>query len=141
MSFSIKIEPEEDKSDNEGEADLVIDDDHEDEEPEKIKNEIPPAPRMLMGSLPNNSAAMSSLLSAMTPRRCETCDIKFTYQKSYMAHKEFYCKERNNNGTTGAATAAVGAVNSKSSASGDGMTSPSNGIQSTVTNSRAAEVQ
>ena len=27
---------------------------------------------------------------------CETCDIKFNYMKSYIAHKQFYCKSKQN---------------------------------------------
>lgn len=142
MSFSVKIEPnDEEKSDNEAEPDLVIDDDHEEmppSSPEKeVKVELKDHREIGQQSLitpppPTVSDLYSAIASA--PRRCETCDIKFTYLKSYLAHKEFYCKERNNNGTS-----ATG--NSKSTPATDGMTSPSNGLQSTVTNSRAAEVQ
>lgn len=143
MSFSVKIEPtEDDKSDTEAEPELVIDDDDREEEMDgrrDVKGD-PVKDSLAMISPP---ATVSDLYSAIAsaPRRCETCDIKFTYLKSYLAHKEFYCKERNNNGTPSGGVGAA-AANSKSNAGSDGMKSPSNGIQSTVTNSRAsAEVQ
>lgn len=145
MSFSVKIEPnDEDKSDNEQEPELVIDDEQELNQKEmkvELKEgkipiaERPVVPQPQIVTPPTVSDLYSAIASA--PRRCETCDIKFTYLKSYLAHKEFYCKERNNNGTN-----VAGSVTGKSSA--DGMTSPSpssNGLTSAVTNSRAAEVQ
>lgn len=146
MSFSVKIEPnDEDRSDDEQEPELVIDDDQEEIVPVKeVKAELKDPREIMQQSLISPPATVSDLYSAIAnvPRRCETCDIKFTYLKSYLAHKEFYCKERNNNGTGSAVTG--NAVNSKAVVAGGderSMTSPSNGIQSAVSNSRAAEVQ
>ena len=138
MSFSVKLEPDEEKSDNEAEPELVIDDDHEMQEEQS--KDIKPEPKEAAQQphpIQAAPASVSDLYSAIAnaPRRCETCDIKFTYLKSYLAHKEFYCKERNNNGKTGG-----GAVtSSKSNAGSEGMTSPSNGGLSSAV--RAAEVQ
>lgn len=150
MSFSVKLEPnDEDKSDNEQEPELVIDDDDHEEiivPAKEVKAELKDPREIMQQSLIAPPATVSDLYSAIAsvPRRCETCDIKFTYLKSYLAHKEFYCKERNNNGTSNGPVVVGGnAVNSKIGQAGDdrGMTSPSNGIQSSVANSRAAEVQ
>lgn len=143
MSFSVKIEPTDDeKSDNEQEPELVIDDDEQEMEQEQDNKKDIQAERTKIDRqqpLITPPATVSDLYSAIAsvPRNCDTCGIKFTYLKSYLAHKEFYCKERNNNGAVlGGSVSAKGRT--------DELTSPnpSNGLNnSTVTNSRAAEVQ
>lgn len=143
MSFSVKIEPTDDeKSDNEQEPELVIDDEQEMHEEQDNKSEIHVERNKIDRQQPliTAPATVSDLYSAIAsvPRNCDTCGIKFTYLKSYLAHKEFYCKERNNNG----AVMGGGGVSAKGRS--DELTSPnpSNGLNnSTVTNSRAAEVQ
>lgn len=156
MTFSVKIEPKDDEqSDNDVEPELVIDDDHEDREgaspssvikveAKELPSEGPAAqaisPRSVV--VRQEPATMSDLFSSFSgPRRCETCDIKFTYLKSYLAHKEFYCKERNNNGTVVVANSGLNKASERMTTN----SSPSNGLSNTaaaaVTNSRAAEVQ
>lgn len=141
MSFSVKIEPTDDeKSDNEQEPELVIDDEQEMHEEQDNKIHVERNKIDRQQPLITAPATVSDLYSAIAsvPRNCDTCGIKFTYLKSYLAHKEFYCKERNNNG----AVMGGGGVSAKGRS--DELTSPnpSNGLNnSTVTNSRAAEVQ
>lgn len=146
MSFSVKLEPnDDDKSDIEPEPELIIDDlevPAESAPMTAVKLETndttataTDGPILVRSAGPSagrqDATTVSDLFSSFSgPRRCETCDIKFTYLKSYLAHKEFYCKERNNNGTTAVTKSSERMTSS----------SPSNGLSNAVTNSRAAEV-
>ncbi|XP_059619232.1 zinc finger protein ush isoform X2 [Phlebotomus argentipes] len=85
VSVSVKIEPEQDKTE---EPELVIDDSDvvvKVEASERSETPLgPPAP-------PKTPSPDDSLLTG-GPKYCKVCDIRFNYLNTFIAHKKFYCK-------------------------------------------------
>lgn len=96
FSVSVKIEPNLDDDRSDTEADLVIDE----REPPLVKSE----------TRSEEKVAVELPVSWAGPRQCDNCDIRFNYLNTYMAHKQFYCKnskERNNNSNSNSSSAGV----------------------------------
>ncbi|XP_055683950.1 zinc finger protein ush isoform X2 [Lutzomyia longipalpis] len=88
VSVSVKIEPEQDFSKADTEPELVIDDSDvvvKVEATERSETPLGPPPSRKTPS-PDDSMLTGG------PKYCKTCDIRFNYLNTFIAHKKFYCK-------------------------------------------------
>lgn len=91
---SIKIEPEDDQKPEDTSDDIIMADSEI-----TIKNEDKQSPEP---QSPISESAISLLTEKlMTPKEqeskyCEKCDIKFNFMNTFIAHKQYYCKNSTN---------------------------------------------
>uniref|UniRef100_A0A1B0D6Y1 Uncharacterized protein n=1 Tax=Phlebotomus papatasi TaxID=29031 RepID=A0A1B0D6Y1_PHLPP len=91
VSVSVKIEPEQDFAKTEDEPELVIDDSDvvvKVEASDRSETPLGPPP-------PRKTPSPDDSMVTGGPKYCKTCDIRFNYLNTFIAHKKFYCKGTN----------------------------------------------
>lgn len=86
---------------------------------------LPPLPTIPLAGNPDDSN-----VTAINQKYCQTCDISFNYMKTYLAHKQYYCKNKSQQRVPAIGAPAAAAA----TAAGTGTTSAASSASDLVSN-------